>query len=225
MLKLKLQYFGHLMERTDLLEKTLMLGKIEGRRRRGWQRMKRLDGIPNSWVWVNSGSWWWTGKPGMLQSMASQRVGHDWATELNWTKRAGIEETGKNFMVEWTFRRKGNSYPVFFSKFFHSMANLDPFQETEEGRALRMLPPWRYSFCLNISKVELFLQVCSSTLKNITVWESLGFVFVLMLAQKEKNLLLKFSWPGEEGARGWKINAWLWKEYLGECYFFLFYTK
>ena len=181
--------------------------------------------IPNSWVWVNSGSWWWTGKPGMLQSMASQRVGHDWATELNWTKRAGIEETGKNFMVEWTFRRKGNSYPVFFSKFFHSMANLDPFQETEEGRALRMLPPWRYSFCLNISKVELFLQVCSSTLKKITVWESLGFVFVLMLAQKEKNLLLKFSWPGEEGARGWKINAWLWKEYLGECYFFLFYTK
>ena len=45
MLKLKLQYFGHLMRRTDSLEKTLMLGKIEGRRRRGWQRMRRLDGI------------------------------------------------------------------------------------------------------------------------------------------------------------------------------------
>ena len=38
------------------------------------------------WVWVNSGSWWWTGRPGMLQSMGSQRVGHDWATELNWTE-------------------------------------------------------------------------------------------------------------------------------------------
>ena len=48
MLKLKLQYFGHLMERTDLLEKTLMLGKIEGRRRRGRQRMRWLDGITNS---------------------------------------------------------------------------------------------------------------------------------------------------------------------------------
>ena len=48
MLKLKLQYFGHLMRRADSLEKTLMLGKIEGRRRRGWQRMRWLDGIPNS---------------------------------------------------------------------------------------------------------------------------------------------------------------------------------
>ena len=48
MLKLKLQYFGHLMQRTDLLEKTLMLGKIEGRRRRGRQRMRWLDGITDS---------------------------------------------------------------------------------------------------------------------------------------------------------------------------------
>ena len=48
MLKLKLQYFGHLMRRTNSLEKTLMLGKIEGRRRRGWQRMRWLDGISNS---------------------------------------------------------------------------------------------------------------------------------------------------------------------------------
>ena len=48
MLKLKLQYFGHLMRRTDSLEKTLMLGKIEGGRRRGWQRMRWLDGIPDS---------------------------------------------------------------------------------------------------------------------------------------------------------------------------------
>ena len=48
MLKLKPQYFGHLMQRTDSLEKTLMLGKIEGRRRRGWQRMRWLDGNTNS---------------------------------------------------------------------------------------------------------------------------------------------------------------------------------
>ena len=63
MLKLKLQYFGRLMQRTDSLVKTLMLGKIEGRRRRGWQRMKWLDGIINS-MNMNSRSWWWTGKPG-----------------------------------------------------------------------------------------------------------------------------------------------------------------
>ena len=48
MLKLKLQYFGHLMQRTDSFEKTLMLGKIEGKRRRGWQRMRWLNGIPDS---------------------------------------------------------------------------------------------------------------------------------------------------------------------------------
>ena len=86
MLKLKLQYFGHLMPRPDSFEKTLMLGKIEGRRRmdnRGW------DGWMASltqwtWVWVGSGSWCWPGRPGMLQLMGSQRVRHDWETELNW---------------------------------------------------------------------------------------------------------------------------------------------
>ena len=85
MLKLKLQYFGHLMGRTDSLEKTLMLVNIEGRRRRGWQRMRWLDGITDSWtwVWVGSRSWYWTGKPGVLQSMGSQRVGHNWVTKLN----------------------------------------------------------------------------------------------------------------------------------------------
>ena len=86
MLKLKLQYFGHLMWRIDSLEKTLMLGKTEGRRKRWWQRMRWLNGITNwIWVWVSSGSWWWTGKPRVLQSMGSQRIRHDWPTELNWT--------------------------------------------------------------------------------------------------------------------------------------------
>ena len=82
MLKLKLQYFGHLMQRIDSFEKTLMLGKIEGRRR-GWQRMRRLDGITTRWVWVDSGIWGWTGRPGVLQSRGSQRVRHDWAIELS----------------------------------------------------------------------------------------------------------------------------------------------
>ena len=84
-LKLKLQYFGHLMWRTDSLEKTVMLGKIEGGRRRGRQRMRWLPGITDSMDMsrVVSGSWWWTGKPSVLQSMELQRVGHDWVTELN----------------------------------------------------------------------------------------------------------------------------------------------
>ena len=81
-LKLKLQYFGHLMWRIDSLE----------RRRRGQQRTRWLDGSPTgwTWVWASSGSWWWTGKPGVLQSMRSQRVGHDWVTEVNWTEAVHI---------------------------------------------------------------------------------------------------------------------------------------
>ena len=77
---------GHLMWRTDLFEKTLMLGRIEGRRRRGdrgWD-VWMASLTQWTWVWVDSGRWWWTGRPGMLQSMGLQRVGHDWATELNW---------------------------------------------------------------------------------------------------------------------------------------------
>ena len=87
MLKLKLQYFVHLIRRTDSLEKTLMLGGIEGMRGRGWWRMRWLDGITNTTDMGLGGlrSWWWTGRPGMLQFMGLQRVKHDWETELNWT--------------------------------------------------------------------------------------------------------------------------------------------
>ena len=81
MLKLKFQYFGYLIWTDDSLEKSLILGKIKARRRRGHQRVRWLDGITNAWTWENSGRWWGTGRPGMLQSMGSQRVGHDWATE------------------------------------------------------------------------------------------------------------------------------------------------
>ena len=88
MLKLKLQYFGHLMWRTDWLEKTLMLGGIGGRRRRGWQRMRWLNGIMDSmdmslselWELVMDSEAWRAAIHG------SQRVGSDCVTELNWTE-------------------------------------------------------------------------------------------------------------------------------------------
>ena len=86
MLKLKLQYFGHLIRRADSFEKTLRLGKIKGRRRRGWQRMRYLDGNTDSMDMGLGGLWelvmdreaWCTAVHGL------QRVGHDWATKLNW---------------------------------------------------------------------------------------------------------------------------------------------
>ena len=89
MLKLKLQYFGHLMRWADSLEKTLMLGKLkaggegDGRGWDGWM----ASPTQWTWIWVDSRSWWWTGRPGVLWFMGSQRVGHEWATELNWTEK------------------------------------------------------------------------------------------------------------------------------------------
>jgi len=88
MLKLKLQYFGPLMWRTDSLEKTLMLGKIEGRRRRGRQRTRWLDGITDSMdMSLNiSGRWWRTRKPSVQQSMMLQRFRHNWVTDQQQVK-------------------------------------------------------------------------------------------------------------------------------------------
>ena len=98
MLKLKLQYFGHMMWRTDSWEKTLMLGKTEGRRRRGrWGWDGWMASLTQwTWVWASCGRWWRTGKPGVLQSMWSQRDRHDWVTELNWYKEICM----KNIMKE-----------------------------------------------------------------------------------------------------------------------------
>ena len=91
MLKLKVHSFGHLMQRAGSLEKTLMLlrlrawGERDNRRWGGWM----ASPTQWTWVWVDSGSWWSTGWPCMLQFMGSQRVRHDWVTELNWITAHG----------------------------------------------------------------------------------------------------------------------------------------
>ena len=96
MLKLMLQYSGHVTQRADSLEKTLMLGKRAGREAgdRGW------DGWITSptqwiWVWASSRRWWRTGKPGLLQFMGSQRVGHDLATEQQEVGKQHVHKSQK----------------------------------------------------------------------------------------------------------------------------------
>ena len=90
MLKLKLQYCGHLMWRIDSLEKILMFRKIEGRMRGEDREWNGWMASPTqwTWVWVASDSWWWTGRPGMLQSMELQRIRQDWVTKLNSEQKA-----------------------------------------------------------------------------------------------------------------------------------------
>ena len=89
MLKLKLQYFGHLVRRADSLkrpwcwERLRAGGKGDERGWGGWM----ASPTQWTWVWVDSGSWWWTGRPGVLRFMGLQRVRHNWVTELNWLTR------------------------------------------------------------------------------------------------------------------------------------------
>ena len=164
MLKLKLQYFGHLMGRADSLEKTLMLGGIGGRRRRGRQRMRWLDGITDSmtWVLVNSGSWWWTGRPGVLRFMGSQRVRHDWATDLIWSEVPRKQQKSKETAYElptWNAGLtwiSGGSHVLCFCFRFSSLRMEALVVFPKESLNLRIRTTSREEFVLHNIKVSLY---------------------------------------------------------------------
>ena len=162
MLKLKLQYFGHLMRRVDSLEKTLMLGGIGGRRRRddrGW------DGWMASltrwtWVWVNSGSWWWTGRPGVLRFMGSQRVGHDCVTELNWTElKRALRDLAYFPSILWRHSKR-------------VLAMQQKVNQTTGQLALWSWPSWSPELgeinfcCLQATQSVIFYSSCRSRLRK-----------------------------------------------------------
>ena len=138
MLKLKLQYFGHLMRRADSFEKTWYWERLRAGGEgddRGWNDwMASLTQW--TWVWVESSSWWWTGRPSMLRFMGLQRVRHKWETELNWICRASlVAQMAKNLpamqetqvnpwvrMIPW--RREWQTTPVFLPREFHGQRSL-----------------------------------------------------------------------------------------------------
>ena len=92
--------------KSQLIGKTLMLGKIGGRRRRDYRGWDGWKASSTQWTWVclNSGSWWWTGRPGVLRFMGSQRVRHDWATDLNWTETYPCSWALKMFSILFNYK-------------------------------------------------------------------------------------------------------------------------
>ena len=149
MLKLKLQYFGHLMWRADSLEKTLMLGRIEGKRRRGDRRWDGWMASPTqwTWVWTSSGNWWWTGKPGMLQSIGLQRLRHNWATELK--KRC------QNMLSLSVLPSTSVSLSLWCE---HSeRSQLSSSQKEKSHQKLNWLQPW--SWTVSLQNCEKYISV------------------------------------------------------------------
>ena len=190
MLKLSLQYFGHLMQRTDSLEKTLILGKIEGRRR-GRQRMRygwMVSLTRWTWVWTSSGSWWWTGKPGMLQSVHG--------VTKNWTRlRTDLTDGVCSLFTKVNYKLMigpGQSKDLTFALYFNKVWSNKLLSTSNKGG--------NYNRFIN--------KVYSSTvLQNIEICEYLW-------------LLMSHIWQFAEADEKWKKNRkvhrdkWIWSNNL-----------
>ena len=109
-----------------------------------------------TWIWVNTGCWWWTGRPDMLQSMGSQRVGHDWATELNWTK-LGPQPRGDMYFERYICHTMGCScLPAFFSSDLLAL---------EEMSFFLLLPPYfLFSYCFHLFSIFLKTAAAAKSL-------------------------------------------------------------
>ena len=186
-MKLKLQYLGYLMRRTDSLEKSLMVGKLKAGGEgddRGW------DGWMASltwwtWVWVSSGSWWRTRKPGMLQSMGSQRIGHDWATELNWslhvvmifslTMRTSILPATFKYAIQYCYGQSSWS-PEWEMHYPGATSQMGAWP------ALRSIPPSHAEICSQCSLTPIPLLECPPTLEHaVQTMQAWGGILALRL--------------------------------------------
>ena len=129
MMKLKLQYFGHLMQRADSLEKTLRQTQVRRRRggHSGWDGWMASP-IQWTWVWASSRRWRWTGRPGVLQPIGSQRAGHNWATEQQYPETWGFPggTTGKEPACKW--RRESDEGSIIGMR-GRSLGHEDPLEE------------------------------------------------------------------------------------------------
>ena len=215
-----------------------MLGKIEGRRRRGQQRMRFLDGITDwTWVLVNSRSWWWTGRPGVLQSMESQRVGQDWATELNWTDSPSamilepkkiksvtvsvvsssicqeVMEPDALILVFWMLSFKpafSLSSFTFIKRLFSSLLSAIMVVSSVYLRLLMFLPAILIPTCFSSSQVFCMIYSASlvaQSVKNLPAVQKTG---VRSLSWEDP---LKKEMETHSSIFAWKIS---WTEELGE---------
>ena len=151
MLKLKLQYFGHFIQRVDLLEKT-DAGRDWGQEEKGTTEDEMAG-----WHHMNSWSWWWTGRPGMLRFMGSQRVGHDWATDLIWSDLIYLtildasKEESRVFVFFWL---------TYFT--FYNVFKDHPYCHKFIGfpSILRLNNISLYGYFISSSSIHLSVDVC-----------------------------------------------------------------
>ena len=161
------------MRIADSFEKTLMLGKIEGGRIRGQQR-RMASLIQWTWVWVNSRSWWWTGRPGMLWFMGSQRVKHDWATELNWAElNLYLSPIHSLSTVPYPFLGKHKcffciyevgSFSVCFVLLYFVLFSLTYFTSIMPSRFIDLVDKWQEF----LSMPKLYMCVCVCVYIHVT---------------------------------------------------------